>query len=334
MSSHYFLCYETSDGIEYTNNLYDALCKDADLPKPWLDKRYSPKADDWHELIDQVIKTSDGLIFIMTPESIASSLCRVQWKRALNNLKPIIPIRFDSNVELPMRLEPRVPIEFGTSFELGLQKLLEKLRWLQTEDGVRTTMEYALIDAQAGLRDPGADIAAQEMRIEFLKSLLGSLRTKAEEIHQTIDARFKHIFISYSHRDENVMRDLKRILAKRGLKVWSDEKINQGDDDWTKKIQSALDQAGCVISILSPDAKNSEWVRRELSYAEIHNIRVFPILVRGDESDAVPIRLISTQRTTIKGDVEMESQLYGLFSDIYKHLHSISQAEHEATTET
>ncbi len=325
MNSHYFLCYETSDGIDLAENLYDSLAKCSDIPKPWLDKRNSTKTEDWHELIDHAIKTSDGLIFIMTPESMASSsLCRVQWKRALNNLKPIIPIRFDANVELPMGLEPRVPIEFGTSFELGLQMLLEELKWIQTEDGVRRTMEHALRDAQAGLRSPGADIAAQKMRIELLKSLLGSLRTKAEEIHQTIDARFKHIFISYSHKDENVMRDLKIILAKHGLKVWSDEKIDQGDDDWTKKIQSALDQAGCVISILSPDAKNSEWVARELSYAEIHNIRVFPILVRGDESDAVPIRLISTQRTTIKGDVEIESQLYGLFSDIYKHLHSIS----------
>ena len=54
---------------------------------------------------------------------------------------------------------------------------------------------------------------------------------------------------------------------------------------------SRVKGAGCVIAILSPDAKDSEWVNEELGYAKIRKLRIFTVLARGDESNALPLGL-------------------------------------------
>lgn len=327
MSSHYFICYETSDGIDFADHLYNALCKYDDLPKPWLDTRYSSETEDWHEFIGQTIKTSEGLIFVATPNSTESKVCRVQWQHALVNLKPIIPIRFNAYSDLPFRLQPRTPIEFGASFDTGIENLIKRLRWLRTEEGLRETIELAIVDLKFALRSPSADKIALNDRIAQLQSQADSLHAKAKLISQATSVQNKHVFISYSHKDADMMQELKRILTKHDLKTWNDEKIKQGDSDWSKNIESAIEQAGCVIALLSPDAKISKWVGLELSYAEIHNIRVFPILLRGNDANAVPIRLISTQRTSLNINDDVETQLNGLIFDLQNYIQSIPKVE-------
>jgi hypothetical protein len=47
--------------------------------------------------------------------------------------------------------------------------------------------------------------------------------------------------------------------------------------------------------ILSPDAEQSTWVGRELAMAETLDKRIFPVLARGSERDAIPFRLMSHQ---------------------------------------
>jgi len=52
-----------------------------------------------------------------------------------------------------------------------------------------------------------------------------------------------------------------------GLKVWTDEGISPGTAIWHTSIENAIQNSGCVVVILSPDSKMSEWVIRELIYA-------------------------------------------------------------------
>ena len=47
--------------------------------------------------------------------------------------------------------------------------------------------------------------------------------------------------------------------------------------------------------LLSPESNNSEWVRREISFAEQNDKAVFPVLVHGDEDDSIPLRLSNHQ---------------------------------------
>ncbi len=110
-----------------------------------------------------------------------------------------------------------------------------------------------------------------------------------------------HVFISYSRRDEPIMRRVVMFLRKQGINIWLDnEKLVPGTPIWEAEIEKAIINAGAVVVLLSPDSKNSLWVRREISYAEDNDKRIFPILIAGNEKDTIPIRLTNHQRIDIR----------------------------------
>ncbi|NWG07957.1 MAG: toll/interleukin-1 receptor domain-containing protein [Chloroflexi bacterium] len=111
------------------------------------------------------------------------------------------------------------------------------------------------------------------------------------------------IFISYSRRDKEAMQKIAFFLRDQGFKVWVDnEKLIPGTAAWEQSIEDALKRAFAVIVILSPDSKNSEWVRREITYADQFNKRVFPVLIKGDEDDSLPLRLVTRQYVDLRTD--------------------------------
>jgi hypothetical protein len=107
--------------------------------------------------------------------------------------------------------------------------------------------------------------------------------------------------MSYSRRDEAVMRRIAAFLRKQGINMWVDnEKLIPGTPIWEVEIEKAIKEARAVVVLLSPDSNTSPWVRREISYAEDNWVRIFPILIAGDERNAVPIRLTNHQRIDIR----------------------------------
>ena len=79
----------------------------------------------------------------------------------------------------------------------------------------------------------------------------------------------RHVFMSYSRRDDAVMRRVAEYLRSQDIKVWVDnEKLVPGTPIWEEEIEKAIHGASTVVVILSPDSKKSVWVRREISLAE------------------------------------------------------------------
>lgn len=113
-----------------------------------------------------------------------------------------------------------------------------------------------------------------------------------------------HIFLSYSRKDSDTMRRVCSDLRAAGLDLWTDENLQPGTPSWHISIEEALQNASAMVVILSPDAKLSEWVGREIQYAETQNKRIFPVLARGDERSSVPITLIGTQRVNIEDNYD------------------------------
>ena len=110
-----------------------------------------------------------------------------------------------------------------------------------------------------------------------------------------------HVFMSYSRRDDEVMRRIVTYLRNQGIKVWVDnEKLIPGTPIWEEEIEKAIKNAPAIVVVLSPDSKNSEWVRREISLADQYRKRVFPVLVRGDEESSISLRLIGRQYVDIR----------------------------------
>ena len=111
--------------------------------------------------------------------------------------------------------------------------------------------------------------------------------------------------MSYSRKDEAVMRRVVEFLRKQGINLWVDnEKLVPGTPIWEVEIEKAIINAGVVVVLLSPDSKNSPWVRREIGYAEDNGKRIFPVMIAGVESTTIPIRLTTHQRIDIRQNVE------------------------------
>ena len=112
-------------------------------------------------------------------------------------------------------------------------------------------------------------------------------------------------FMSYSREDAALQKKVVAGLRERGVTVWVDvENLIPGSPAWEREIERAIRSAAGIIVLLSPDANNSEWVRREISFAEDNRKRIFPVLVRGEEDDSIPLRLASHQRVDLRRDFD------------------------------
>jgi hypothetical protein len=108
------------------------------------------------------------------------------------------------------------------------------------------------------------------------------------------------IFLSYSRKDARVMRRLFADLKAAGFTMWTDEDLTPGTPSWTQAIETAIQSSGCMVVILTPDAKKSPWVERELSHAAAYGVPILPLLARGDEKSSVPLLLSSHQWADIR----------------------------------
>jgi anti-sigma B factor antagonist len=128
-----------------------------------------------------------------------------------------------------------------------------------------------------------------------------------------------HVFLSYSRKDKEAMQFVRTNLSAKGLTVWTDDiNLEPGTPTWTSAIEDAIEHAGCTVVILSPNAKQSIWVEREITYSEAHTKRIFPFLIEGDTRSAVPIRLVSSQLIDARDNYS--SAIQHLIFAVNKHL--------------
>jgi hypothetical protein len=89
------------------------------------------------------------------------------------------------------------------------------------------------------------------------------------------------IFLSYSRKDSQMKERLAQDLRQAGFSVWTDDGLVPGTSSWHQAIENQIESAGCLVVMLSPDAKASVWVRRELDYGVAQGKRIFPAMIRG-----------------------------------------------------
>jgi chromosome partitioning protein len=85
-------------------------------------------------------------------------------------------------------------------------------------------------------------------------------------------------FLSYSREDRRQSKVLYDAMTERGLSVWRDQNEIEGGERFWSKIERAIDHAGCVVVILSPNSERSQQVRREVAHAESKAVPIVPVL--------------------------------------------------------
>lgn len=128
------------------------------------------------------------------------------------------------------------------------------------------------------------------------------------------------VFISYSRQDADFMRRLRADFQAAGIDTWVDETgLSPGTPAWTKAIEEAIEGSDGVVVLLSPEAKDSRWVGLEMRYADMMHVRLFPVLVRGDERSAVPIALADTQWVDARVEMRYETAARELINAVRTH---------------
>lgn len=117
------------------------------------------------------------------------------------------------------------------------------------------------------------------------------------------------IFLSYSRRNAARMRRIRADLTAAGFNVWTDESLQPGTPSWLNAIDNAIRSAMCVMVLLTPDARKSEWVDKELATAKIHRKEIIPLLAQGSEQTALPLLLSSTQYVDIRSEKEYKKAM-------------------------
>ncbi len=97
----------------------------------------------------------------------------------------------------------------------------------------------------------------------------------------------KPVFISYSHRDEAWLNELRKYLKplekRESIKIWDDREIKAGQD-WREEIRGSLTSAKAAVLLISQDFLASDFINDEelpqlLAAAESRGVSIFWIAV-------------------------------------------------------
>lgn len=301
----------------------------------WLDEERILPGQDWNREITRAVRASDVVIVCLSNASISKvGFVQKEIKMALDvaNQFPegtyfLIPVKLEE-CEIPSRLHH---LRWINLFETNGYKRLERSLVQRSKTLVDSTtkpdLDYAeSLQSNLALTHREMVKLEQEASGYSVLTLPVDIAVKLDEIRKKINhlevelskyvgppkpdndtfVSFRNdydIFLSYSRKDADIMIRVKIDLEKNNFIVWVDEtELELGTVAWEKEIQDVLERSRCLIALMTPDSKNSTWVLRELSYAERHNVRIFPVLARGNDRNAVPVRLSSTMWVDIRSD--------------------------------
>jgi hypothetical protein len=88
------------------------------------------------------------------------------------------------------------------------------------------------------------------------------------------------VFLSHSSVDREFVTELADVLRRHGIPVWFSQTNILGAQQWHDEIGNALRRCDWFLLVLSPNAVESMWVKRELIFALQRN---------GFENKIVPI---------------------------------------------
>ncbi|MDQ2888531.1 MAG: toll/interleukin-1 receptor domain-containing protein [Chloroflexota bacterium] len=89
----------------------------------------------------------------------------------------------------------------------------------------------------------------------------------------------QHVFISYKHEDLDFAENVQSRLERARFKTWMDSHIQAGAE-WRAQIDQALKDAFVMVVIMTPEAKASEYITYEWSFAVGMGLKIIPIKLK------------------------------------------------------
>lgn len=104
------------------------------------------------------------------------------------------------------------------------------------------------------------------------------------------------IFISYAQPDRAFVERLNSDLQAQGLKTWMDRENLAGGQYWEEIVVQEIDRCEIMLVVVSPDALDSKWVKRECRVADDNNKTIIPLVHRQVDQGPLKLRLAGIQQ--------------------------------------
>ena len=91
-----------------------------------------------------------------------------------------------------------------------------------------------------------------------------------------------YVFVSYSHRDKEMVFEIINDLMLCACNIWYDTGIRSGED-WNNEIAQHLYHAECVLFMVTRNSISSEYVRDELNFAKSKQKKIYPVYLENIE---------------------------------------------------
>ena len=178
---YYFISHSVADGREFAQRLAEQLEHASPPVRVWLDKRPPGDLDaaggrlrpgyDWDAQMDEAIRRCDGVLFVMTRDSVRdTSVCKLEWGTALQFKKLVIPLRLHRDAAMPFGLGRRQYHDFSGDFDQALRELRDHFEWMASPEGLLFELRVMLADAERDL-DRARDEPARTRVLADINSL-------------------------------------------------------------------------------------------------------------------------------------------------------------------
>lgn len=114
------------------------------------------------------------------------------------------------------------------------------------------------------------------------------------------------VFISYSHKDEELAKELCQLLEAEGLECFMSGRDIRSGDPWTEKIRNALVNAQEILLVITSDSIESKWVLCEGGAGWALGKPMVPALLK-IEPDSLPEPIKRHQARKIETTAQKES---------------------------
>ena len=87
-----------------------------------------------------------------------------------------------------------------------------------------------------------------------------------------------YLFVSYCHKDEDVVLPVLRFLQEEGVRLWYDTGIAPGTE-WPEVIANHLDRSSVFLAFLSSKSQESHNCRKEFNFALMKNMPSLSVIL-------------------------------------------------------
>ncbi|MEL6331917.1 MAG: TIR domain-containing protein [Cyanobacteria bacterium J06626_26] len=313
-----FLSYSEKDRI-LMDRLRQALMREG--LTTWINRTDIQVGGDFEASINKGIEEASRMVYLISPDSLASKYCQQELDYARQLNKQIIPLLMRP-VDLDQVSDDLRAIQFinfvnkddvdGSAYRKDVAKLVKLLQedsdyYHQHKHLLAKALKWQRNEQNSSLLLRGHNLRRAEAWLKVAKKhgKQGSLSLQEDFIKESLRQppdQSIDVFISYSRADADFARQLNDELQVHGKTTWFDqESIVAGAANFQEEIFNGIESADHFLFVISPNAIQSPYCAGEVDYAHSLNKRILTVLYRPVDTKELPPALASVQWIDFNG---------------------------------